>query len=66
MVALQHYPMLKRFAWNRRPDAVIRDEVALELYERNWLSVDVKKLIPEERTLIDHLVATVGHGVLHV
>ena len=66
MVAINRFPQLQRLAWNRRQDAKIPEEVALEMYERNWGLVDQEKMLPRERQLLDKLVATVGHGVLHV
>lgn len=66
MVAINRFPQLQRLAWNRRPDAQIPEDVALELYERNWGLVDLADMEPRERQLLDELVATVGHGLLHV
>lgn len=66
MVALEQFPQLQRLAWNRRPDAQISEEAALDLYERNWGLVDPEAMVPRERELLDELVATVGHGLLHV
>jgi len=63
---LAEYPQLKLIAWNRRENDLVDEEEALALYERNWRYVDEANLIPKERQLIDHLVKTVGKGVLHV
>ena len=41
-------------------------EEALALYERNWRHVDVEKLTPQERALIQALTATSPGGRLLV
>lgn len=65
-ICLADYPQLRLIAWNRRIEDEISDEEALALYERNWRHIDQGSLSSAERYLINHLVRTVGKGVLHV
>lgn len=65
-ILIADYPQLRLIAWNRRADARVEEAEALALYERNWRHVDVEGLDVRERELIDHLVRTVGGGVLNV
>lgn len=65
-VRIGDYPQLQLIAWNRRATDVLDGEEALALYERNWRYVDQDELQADERSLIEQLVATYGHGILHV
>jgi hypothetical protein len=58
------FPQLRAVTWNRQ-GVLLQPEEALALYERNWRHVDQKNLETGERTLIEELVRTVGHGVFH-
>lgn len=64
-ILIADYPQLRLIAWNRRADARVEEAEALALYESNWRHVDVEGLDVRERELIDHLVRTVGGGVLN-
>ncbi|WP_080437389.1 hypothetical protein [Burkholderia ubonensis] len=66
MLRINDYPQLRFIAWNRPGDQVISEEEAFALYERNWRYVEVDKLEPGERDLIDRLTHEIGHGHLHV
>ena len=57
-------PQLRQICWNRRTDDTVNDADALALYERNWALVDLDAMDERERTYLNHLVDTVGHGVL--
>lgn len=63
-IPVNRYPQLQGLCWNRPADAIVDGPEALALYERNWRFVDVPALTPEERQLIDTLVAAYGNGVL--
>jgi hypothetical protein len=63
---LTDYPQLQLIAWNRSVDALIEEEEAFALYERNWRYVDEAALLPHERQLIAHLTQAFGHGVMNV
>ncbi|MEO8411317.1 MAG: hypothetical protein ABI478_12175 [Propionivibrio sp.] len=66
MLRIADFPQLKLIAWNRGENALIEDEEALALYERNWRFVEQDRLGQQERELIDRLVKMYGHGVLNV
>lgn len=57
-------PQLRQICWNRRTDVEVNDAEALALYERNWDLVDREAMVPAEKAYLDHLVKTVGHGLL--
>jgi hypothetical protein len=63
---LTDYPQLQLIAWNRSVDALIEEEEAFALYERNWRYVDEAALLPHERQLIARLTQAFGHGVMNV
>lgn len=63
---LADYPQLKLIAWNRGEDALIDEQEALALYERNWRYVNEPGLSLKEKDLIQRLVQQYGHGVLLV
>jgi transcriptional regulator with XRE-family HTH domain len=66
-VRLGAYPQLMGIAWHLADkDMELTPEEAFALYERNWRHVDLDRLLPKERALIDGLTATVGKGVLLV
>lgn len=65
-IRLADYPQLQLIAWSHRPDDTVDEHEALSLYERNWHHVDHAHLSDHERRLIEHLVHTVGNGVLNV
>lgn len=65
-VRVADYPQLKLLAWSLKPDAELDDVQALALYEAGWRFIELNALTPRERALIDHLVRTVGRGVLNV
>jgi hypothetical protein len=65
-VRLADFPQLKLIAWNRNADALIEEEEAFALYEREWRWIEQVALLPQERELIDMLTQTYGHGVMNV
>lgn len=65
LVPVRDYPNLAAVTWNR-VDALITDEEAFRLYERNWRFVDTRTMPPHERALIARLTAKYGNGVLNV
>ena len=64
IVHLPDYPQLRDLAWNRT-DEYIPAKEAFQLYERNWRFVELGRLDPEERALIDRLMARFGGGVIN-
>jgi len=65
-IKITDFPQLRLIAWNRQEDALIEEEEALALYERNWRFVDQEHLTSDEQSLIQRLVRDYGHGVLNV
>lgn len=66
MIRLGDYPQLRQLAWHLTGMSEIPPQTALALYERNWRHIDLPRLEPAERTLIDRLAATLGKGHLLV
>jgi hypothetical protein len=64
VVRLSEFPQLRDLAWNRAGDYITASE-AFSLYERNWRFVDVNRLEPQERALVDRLTAAFGAGVIN-
>ena len=65
LIDVAHYENLAALCWNRKAKYLPARE-ALGVYERNWRHVDVKRMRPEERALVDRLAARFGNGVLNV
>lgn len=65
VIAVKAYDNLALLMWSRTERFVTGQE-ALRIYERNWRFVDVRRMQPKERALIDRLVREYGNGVLHV
>lgn len=65
-VQLADYPQLRLLAWNRAPDALLSDEEAFGLYEREWRWVEQAALCERERALIARLTEACGGGVMNV
>jgi transcriptional regulator with XRE-family HTH domain len=65
-ILLADHPQLARLAWQAGDAAEVTPEEALSLYERNWRHVDQAALGPNERALIDSLVARLGGSRLLV
>ena len=65
LVDITAFSNLAALCWNRR-DRYLNAEEAFRLYERNWRLVDVRRMKPAERTLIERLQARYGNGVLNV
>lgn len=60
------YPQLQRLLWNQPGIDTLEERDALALYERHWDMVDTERMPGHERALLDRLVQTHGHGILHV
>ena len=65
VITVRDYPNLAAVTWNRT-DALVTDEEAFHLYERNWRFVDKRTMPPRERALIARLTEKFGKGVLNV
>lgn len=64
VVRIADYPQLRDLAWNR-VDEYLPAREAFQLYERNWRLVEVDRLEPCERALIDRLKNEFGSGVIN-
>jgi hypothetical protein len=64
VVRLADFPQLRDLAWNRTDEYVPAQE-AFQMYERNWRFVEVDRLDPNERALIERLKQTFGGGVIN-
>lgn len=62
-IAIARHAQLQLLCWNRPPDTVLDGPDALAIYERNWRHVDMSRITPEERALIDVLIRDYGNGV---
>lgn len=56
---------LAALCWNRH-ERYLSAQEAFRLYERNWRLVDVRRMKPAERALVERLQARYGNGVLNV
>jgi hypothetical protein len=64
VIRIADYAQLKDLAWNRA-DEFIPAREAFQLYERNWRFVELHRLDPPERALIERLAAEFGSGVIN-
>lgn len=64
-IEIDRYPGLRRLAWQLHRRTISEAE-AFALYEREWRHLDLDRLDPEERQLIECLTRKYGHGVLNV
>jgi len=65
-IRLDAYPQLQQLAWQLPGVEELGPKEALELYERNWRHVDVARLTPAERSLVQALAQAFGAGRLLV
>lgn len=65
-IRLADYPQLARLAWQYQGAGEVTPAEALSLYERNWRHIDQGALAPQERALIQQLVASLGGSRLLV
>lgn len=65
-IRLADYKQLKRLAWQLKGTQTISPQEAIDLYERNWRHVDVKKLAKREREFLRNLLAAFGRERLLV
>ena len=63
-IIIKDYPQLNFLLWNRKKAAVLTEEEAFALYERNWKHIDEKSLTQKEREFIDMLKEKFGYGVM--
>ena len=59
-IRLSDYRQLKRLAWQLKGTQEITAEEALDLYERNWRHVHLKKMEPNERAFLEALLIAFG------
>jgi transcriptional regulator with XRE-family HTH domain len=65
-IRLADYPQLKRLAWQFQGASDVSPAEALSLYEHNWRHIEQGALAPDERALIQQLVASLGGNRLLV
>lgn len=65
-IELARYPQLAQLAWHLAGTNHITAQDALNLYERNWRHVEPDAMQPQERELLQALVAHLGGGRLFV
>ena len=65
-IHLADYPQLQRLAWQYQGAGDVTAAEALGLYERNWRHIEQGALAPNERALIQQLVASLGGSRLLV
>ena len=65
LIAVKDYDNLALLMWSRTERFVTAEE-AFRIYERNWRFVDVHRMKPKERALVDRLMREYGNGVLLV
>jgi len=61
-IRLDHYPQLRKLAWQVHGIDSLTPLEALSIYERNWRHVDEKALEPNEQQLIEALRLGLGDG----
>lgn len=59
-VTVDDYPQLKNLAWQLKNTTKLSPKEALDIYERNWRHLDLKKMKPEEWALIQELLTLLG------
>jgi transcriptional regulator with XRE-family HTH domain len=65
-IHLSDYPQLKQLAWQVHGTDELTPVEALSIYERNWRHVDVQKLDPHEKQLVDALRTGLGESARNV
>lgn len=65
-IRLADYPLLREIAWSTDLRAELSPTEAFSIYERNWRHLDRERMDANERELLEHLISTVGKGVLLV
>jgi hypothetical protein len=63
-IIVKDYPQLHTLCWNRSDNALLDEDEALALYERNWRFIDQETVTVRERALINVLAKK--HGGLLV
>tara|TARA_R110000868_G_scaffold221395_1_gene472962 strand:+ start:174 stop:377 length:204 start_codon:yes stop_codon:yes gene_type:complete len=63
-ITVKDYPQLHMLCWNRSNNALLDEDEALALYERNWRFIDQEAVTARERALINDLAKK--HGGLLV
>jgi transcriptional regulator with XRE-family HTH domain len=65
-IPLAQYPQLQQLAWQVHGADTVSPREALGIYERNWRHLDLDRLEPQERGLIETLRAVFEAGPAHV
>jgi hypothetical protein len=59
-IRIGNYPQLKALAWQLDVDALLTDEEAMGIYERNKRFLDVDQVSDHEKVLMDRLITQKG------
>ena len=65
-ILISDYPQLSFLCWFHRTDIMITEKDALYIYESRWRYMDLSLLDEKEKKFLQHLIDTVGKGVLNV
>lgn len=65
-IKIASYGQLRKLAWQLKDTTELTAQEALDLYERNWRHVDVKKMNNKEKKLLELLLASFGRERLLV
>ncbi|MGZ3747862.1 MAG: helix-turn-helix domain-containing protein [Pseudobdellovibrionaceae bacterium] len=65
-IRVSDYKQLKRIAWQLKGSQELNPQEALDLYERNWRHIDLKKMDAREKKLLELLLAAAGRERLLV
>jgi transcriptional regulator with XRE-family HTH domain len=65
-IRLADFPQLRQLAWHIPGAIDLSPQEALSLYERNWRHIDLDRMDPHERQLLDELRSALGRGHLLV
>ncbi|MEX8519156.1 MAG: hypothetical protein AB3X44_11660 [Leptothrix sp. (in: b-proteobacteria)] len=65
-IRLADFPQLRQLAWHIPGATELSPPEALNIYERHWRHLDLDRMDPHERELLDALRRTLGRGYLLV
>lgn len=65
-IRIANYKQLKKIAWQIKDTQVLSPAEVLDLYERNWRHLDLKRMDSKEKKLLKQLMAVFGRERLLV
>lgn len=65
-IKIASYGQLKKIAWQLKDTTELTAQEALDMYERNWRHIDLKKMDNKEKKLLELLLASFGRERLLV